>query len=80
MEQIYSLGVDFINILQAAIMSLDAKSANKDYQVISQFALLESTDVKAACKQVGEINPRSTNTELTIFKAELPQSFSTCVY
>ncbi len=55
LKQICSQVVDFINILQAAIMGVDTKGANKDYQVVSQFGLLESTEEKAAGKHVGEI-------------------------
>ena len=54
-----STGVNFINILRAAFVRADPKSAKKTVQSISFFVILLSAHVKAVHKNIGEINPRS---------------------
>jgi hypothetical protein len=49
-------GANFTNVLHTDLKNVYHKSA-KISQVISHFALLGSTPVKAACKHVGEIKP-----------------------
>jgi len=53
--------VDFTNIVivHAAFLPADPKSAKKTDSWTVFFALLGSAGVKAACKHVGEIDPRS---------------------
>jgi len=53
------LGVDFNNILWAALPHSDPKSTKRHWWLECLFALLGSVRVKAAPKHVGEINPRS---------------------
>ena len=50
-------GVNFINILRAAFMPADPKSAKKDSQVNQLFALLGSVSVKAAHRTLMILNP-----------------------
>ena len=50
-------GVNFINILCAAFMRADPKSAKKDSQVKQRFELLGSVCIKAAYEHVDEIDP-----------------------
>ncbi len=49
-------GADFTNILQAAFMHGDPKSAKRHWWLDCLFALLGSECVKASCKHVGEID------------------------
>jgi hypothetical protein len=51
-------GVNFTNILCAAFVRTDSKSAKKYHQTISLFMLLGSEQVKAAFENVCEIDPR----------------------
>jgi len=46
-------GLDFINLLRAAFTCSDHKSAKKDIQVVSFFALLESMPEKTLRKHPG---------------------------
>jgi len=54
-----TLGLNFINILQAAFMHADSKSAEKAVKLSVFFTLLGSIHMKALRKHVGEIEPRS---------------------
>ena len=51
-------GVNFTNILQAALAHADPKSAKKKDKSSSFFVLSGFAHVRAVCKQVGEIEPR----------------------
>jgi len=55
------------NILRADFILADPKSAKKDIQVISHFALLGSASVKAAHKHVDEIGLNFINVLHTAF-------------
>jgi hypothetical protein len=46
------LGVNFVNILQAALTPADPKSSKKTDSLTVFFALLESEDVKASSKML----------------------------
>ena len=48
-------GVNFTNILWAAFMRADPKSAKKTVKQL--FALLGSVHLKAACENIDEIDP-----------------------
>ena len=52
-------GDNFTNILRAAFMRTDPKSATKGSQLKQLFALFGSVPVKAARKHVDEIDPCS---------------------
>ena len=54
-REIERSGVNFTNILHAAFMHPDPKSAKKDSQVKQLFDLLEPMCVKAVHKHVDEI-------------------------
>ena len=53
-------GVNFTNILHAAFMLADPKSAIKDSQLKQLFTYLGSASVKALGKHVDEIDPKAT--------------------
>ena len=55
--QLIGLGFNFINVLQAAFMPTDTKSAKKTVKLSSFFALLGSASVKAACRTLVKLNP-----------------------
>jgi len=50
-------GVIFINVLQAAFVHADPKSAKNDSQVISLFALSGSERIKVLCKMFMKLTP-----------------------
>ncbi len=49
--------VIFINVLQAAFVHADPKSAKNDSQVISLFALSGSERIKVLCKMFMKLTP-----------------------
>jgi len=53
------LGVNFINILQAAFWHLDPKNAKKTDNLTGFFTLLGSASVKAACRKLMKLTPKS---------------------
>jgi hypothetical protein len=59
--------IDFTNILHAAFKRADPKSANKNSQAISIFALLGSANVKF-CIKFGVIDSCYTNLHYAIFE------------
>ena len=65
--QFTTSGVNFTNILQAAFMRADPKSAKKCSKIKQHFALLGSAGVKAARKHVDEIDPRSARNKVNNF-------------
>jgi len=53
-----SSGVNFTNVLRAALKRADPKSIKRYYQLDLIFMLLGSTHVKTVQTHVGEMNPR----------------------
>jgi len=57
-REIEILGVNFTNVLRAAFMITDPKSAKRQSSHKRLFALLDSAHVKAACKTLVKLTPR----------------------
>ncbi len=55
----YKTGVDFTSVSRAAFVLADPKSTKRHRWLDCLFALLVSLHVKAYCKYVGEIDPRT---------------------
>jgi len=57
-RQQLSSGANFTNVLCASFTLVDPKSVKRHWQLDWILALLGAMGVKAACKHVGEIDPR----------------------
>jgi len=64
--------VNFSNVLRAAFAPVDTEKAKRHCRLDCLFVLLGYAHVKAACKHVGEIDPR-THLLIVVFKNKSPQ-------
>ena len=62
--QVKKLGVNFINVLRAAFMPADTKSAKKTVKSSNFFALLGSASVKAARRMLVKLTLGRTHSVL----------------